>query len=187
MKMEMGKDEVCGSQADVEGRKKLKVAARGQKEIDCTQSKRQKNLHGRFFQDSKTREGKKKKVKQNRGEKKRKDKKLAASEPQGRKTRDQGGAALANRRLSFERPCDQLISHADLITWAGIKELILEIILQCTLLFSCATVQLSAFHCMRRARHAKTFDVLDHFPIGTLLALAVAVLKLQRAAIALRF
>lgn len=60
MKMEMGKDEVCGSQADVEGRKKLKVAARGQKEINCEQSKRQKNLHGRFFQDSKTRERKKK-------------------------------------------------------------------------------------------------------------------------------
>lgn len=105
----------------------------------------------------------------------------------GGRQETRGGAALANRRLSFERPCDQLISHADLITWAGIKELIVEIILQCTLLLSCATVQLSTFHCMRRARHAKTFDVLDHFPIGTLLALAVAVLKLQRAAIALRF
>lgn len=34
---------------------------------------------------------------------------------------------------------------------------------------------------MRTTRHAKTFDVLDHFPIGTHLVLAVAVLKFQRA------
>jgi hypothetical protein len=143
MKMEMVEDEVCGSQA---GRQKeIEGRVRGQKEIDCEQFKRQKKtLHGRFFQDPRTREGKDKSSKIE-AKKKRKDKKSAASEPQRREDKRPGGAAaLANQRLSFERPCDQLIRHADLVIRPASKSL--SSIFFCTVLIvwlcNCSAFQL---------------------------------------------
>lgn len=150
--------------------------------MTANSSSGKKTLHGRFFQDPRTREGKDKSSKIET-KKKRKDKKSAASEPQRREDKRPGAAALANQRLSFERPCDQLISHAGLVIRPTSKSL--SSIFYCTVLY-CLAVQLlsfSTFHCMRTTRHAKTFDVLDHFPIGTHLVLAVAVLKFQRASL----
>lgn len=50
-----------------------------------------------------------------REKEKKKTRKQQLVRHKGGTEKTRGGAALANRRFSFERPCDQLISHADVV------------------------------------------------------------------------